>query len=173
MNTIALYEHITDNERKKIKKPKKLDKDKKNRKNKIIVDLQYLVKALLTWVVGASVSLMPIFTNICMLPEMKNANLLCILEKLLLNKDVYLVITTLMISVVLELVFNGKNNCLNYALISIGIILIVYSVLLFSLLQNGNKIAIFSGHIATVMFCICTVCSLIGYFNMSLKRREE
>ncbi len=146
---------------------KSIDDMEKASENKISnkkVDYSYLLKGLLMWLVGGVVSLMPTVTDIYIHMESKNN----FLKEFFSNKDLFLVITTLTISVLLELIFSENSNYLNYIVTSIGIVLTVFSIYIYSLLQSKINIPSIS-YIGIIVLICCIIASLIGYANSSRK----
>lgn len=87
------------------------------------------------------------------------------------NKDLFLVITTLTVSTLLELIFNGKNSITKYVVVSLEVILIVFSMHIFSLLQYTIDIP-YKSHMGASLLTACIVICIVGYFIVCWKRRD-
>lgn len=134
------------------------------------IDIEQLGKYFLTWIVGCTVSLFPTF----MLLLINSDGGKSIVKDFFSNENLFLVTTTLTISVMLEMIFAKENNLYKYIVISIGIILIVFSIYMFSMLQYETDVVNLKIHIFGVsVFMSCIVDSVFGYYIISLKGGEK
>ena len=157
------YTKVAENE-KAVRTKKMDDQQKANVKS---LDADNLIKIILAWFVGGIISLMPTFTYIITQTETNED----ILEQFFANKDLFLVITTLTVSTLLELIFNGKNSITKYVVVSLEVILIVFSMHIFSLLQYTIDIP-YKSHMGASLLTTCIVICIVGYFIVCWKRRD-
>lgn len=129
-------------------------------KDKKKIDMNYLTQSLLTWSVGCIVSLMPVFTD-----SYVNFNF----ERLFACKDLFLVLTTLIISTLFSMIFDENKGILKNVAISIGILLACISLHLSSLLQRQANIPYIS-YVGICLFLSCLSCTIVSYFIISKKR---
>ncbi len=128
------------------------------------IDGEYLVRVSLTWLVGAIVSLIPMIFDIYI-----NSKSICDFVKgFFSNKDLFLVVTTLTISVVLEMAFVVPKSNAKNLVISIAIILIVISIYLCSLLQTDVDVPYIT-IIGMGITALCILDSIGGYYISSKK----
>lgn len=90
-------------------------------------------------------------------------------KELFSNKDLFLVITTLMVSALLELIFNDKNGIPKYYVVAIGMTIMVFSIHICSLIQSGTNIPNIE-LIGVGLFLLCVILSSFGYIICSRKR---
>lgn len=130
------------------------------------IDIEQLGKYFLTWLVGCTVSLFPTFMLLLSNSDEGKGMIIDFFS----NENLFLVTTTLTISVMLEMIFSKESNLWKYGVISIGIILIVVSIYMFSMLQYETEIVNLKIHIFGLsVFMLCIVDSVFGYYLISLK----
>ncbi len=148
--------------------PKSPLENNKNKKDKINID--QLSKLLLTWMVAGIVSLFPTFMQILISEEEKH-----VIVAFFSNKDLFLVITTLTISVMFETIFDNRSTIVKNVVVSMGILLVVISVHIFTLLQTKTEYDYFYV-IGVLISSLCILNSLWGYVVISMKgvrKRDE
>lgn len=131
------------------------------------IDIEQLWKFILTWLLGGSVSLLPTFMYLWIKPSEGN-----LLINFFSNKDLFLVITTLTISVILEMFFDSKTRVLKYIITSIGLFLIIFSIYMFTILQFeiGFRQTNHVFRIGLGVLAACIIISSMGYIMISCER---
>lgn len=159
------FNRINNQERKKAKffyKHLKSDKEKQK------TDIDYLFKVLLTWYVGGIISLMPTISNI----YIQSKDISSFMTALFSNKDLFLVITTLIVSALLELIFSDNNGISKYFVVASGIIMTVFSMHVCSLIQSQTQVP-YIERIGEALFVLCVIISSFGYIICSRKREVK
>lgn len=134
------------------------------------INIDKLSKLLLTWIVGGTVSLFPTFMQLLISEGKKN-----LITEFFSNKDLFLVITTLTITAMFETIFDNRGRVAKYIIVSMGIILVVISVYIFTLIQlkiDYNYFYI----IGLILFLLCISISMWGYIFVSkegVKKSDE
>lgn len=164
------YEEIKASEKSKYSKhsqdSRKLIRENERENKKIDVD--YLTKTFLIWLVGGVVSLMPVFTYIWVNQE--SDSVVEVWLEFFSNKDLFLVITTLTISVLFELMFCEKMGKFHFVLIAIEVILAVFSIHIFSILQYDKDFP-YIQWLGVSILSLCIINSIFGYFIVSCRKR--
>lgn len=150
------------------------EKDKIRRKDNVDkIDMYKLARYLFTWLVGGVVSLFPVFMEILTGTTNQQEKMqMNLLMEFFADKDVFLVAATLTISVLFEIIFDQRVSLIKYGVISIGIILIVTCIHVFTLIQNGKSYEYFY----LWGMCMCSLCILnnvVGYIFASYAGRKK
>jgi len=144
-----------------------------NVSKKEYIDIDNLVKIILSWLIGGIVSLMP--TYIYIWSDSSQWNTQSELWGLFFtNKDLFLVVTTLTVGAMFEIFCSNKKGIAVYSSGAIGVILMVASLLIFSLLLfQGNECNSLRGlqYIGATLMGICFVYSIAGYIGVCWKGR--
>lgn len=133
-------------------------------------DNNNVFKITCSWLVGGIISLMPTFTFILSNYSKFEKK---VLTEFFSNKDLFLVITTLTVSALFEYVFsNASYNIIKYLIISLGILLTVLNMHIFTILQYGHTIP-YLPVIGEILLCICIIVSIVGYYAICKKRGDR
>ncbi len=136
------------------------------------IDTNNLAKITLSWLMGGIVSLMPTFIYIWSDPRWRE--LTKILQQFFSNKDLFLVITTLTAGAMFEVFCSHKKGIAVYISVTIGVILMVFSLLIFSLLLFNSKVSARLEelpYIGVILLGVCFVYSIISYVGVCWKGR--
>ena len=121
---------------------------------------------------GGVISLMPTFIYIWSDPSWRAQSK--ILEQFFSNKDLFLVITTLTVGAMFEVFCSRKKGIVVYSSVAIGVILMVFSLLVFSLLLFRDHIGDTLHelpYIGGVLLGLCFIYSILGYILVCWKGR--
>lgn len=132
----------------------KLSSDQHDR-NKVI-DMGRLTRLMLVWMVGAVVSLIPDIMNFFIVPDLSVA-----FEEIFSKPNIFVVTTTLTVSVLLEMIFDRKNSNTKYVILAFQIILIVFCVHISGALNSGTAIK----NVHKIGFTTLTLCFLVGFLG--------
>lgn len=144
-----------------------------NVSKKEYIDIDNLVKIILSWLIGGIVSLLPTYIYIWSNSQLWETQSE-IWGLFFSNKDLFLVITTLTAGAMFEIFCSNKKGIAVYSFGAIGVILMVASLLIFSLLLFKDSISSsLKGlqYIGAVLMGICFVYSIGGYIGVCLKGR--
>lgn len=144
-----------------------------NVSKKEYIDIDNLVKIILSWLIGGIVSLLPMYIYIWSNSQLWETQSE-IWGLFFSNKDLFLVITTLTAGAMFEIFCSNKKGIAVYSFGAIGVILMVASLLIFSLLLFKDSISSsLKGlqYIGAVLMGICFVYSIGGYIGVCLKGR--
>ena len=168
MSFLSDYYEEVDNREKATKIGKKIDKEYE--RDSSSRDTENLIKIILTWAVGGIISLIPTFTYIYHgysdISKMEN-----VVKDFFANKDLFLVVTTLTASAMLEFIFSDSDSHFKYFSIAFGIILMVFSIHIFTFLQYEETIPLLS-YIGEFIFGFCVINSICGYYIIC-KRKDK
>lgn len=116
------------------------------------------------------ISLIPTFTYIYHgysdISKMEN-----VVKDFFANKDLFLVVTTLTASAMLEFIFSDSDSHFKYFSIAFGIILMVFSIHIFTFLQYEETIPLLS-YIGEFIFGFCVI-SMLNAQDNTRQRREK
>ncbi len=144
-----------------------------NVSKKEYIDMDNLVKIILSWLIGGIVSLMPTYIYIWSDSSLWKTQSE-IWERFFANKDLFLVVTTLTAGAMFEIFCSNKKGIAVYSSGAIGVILMVASLLIFSLLLfQGDECNSLKGlqYIGATLMGICFVYSIAGYIGVCWKGR--
>lgn len=144
-----------------------------NVSKKEYIDIDNLAKIILSWLIGGLVSLMPTYIYIWSEPSLWKTPSE-IWKLFFTNKDLFLVITTLTAGAMFEIFCSNKKGVAVYSSGAIGVILMVASLLIFSiLLFQGDVSSSLKGlhYIGATLMGICFVYSIAGYIGVCWKGR--
>lgn len=133
-------------------------------------DTENLIKMVLSWIVGGILSLMPTFTFIYHDSDITNMEI--VFKNFFANKDLFLVVTTLTATAMFEFIFNDSHSRIRYVTISLGIILMVLSIHIFTLLQYGKTMPLLA-YIGVFLLGACIINSIVGYYIVCARRGEK
>lgn len=130
-------------------------------KNIQVFDKVQLIKYLLVWIAGAIISLLPTFMYLYVnkYPIVSLSQIIIYFFK---EPDVFLVITTLTISTLFEIVFSNKDSVAKYIVVSISIVLIIFSFYIFALLKHDQPVP-FAEFTGILLTGICIIVCSLGY----------
>lgn len=137
---------------------------------KSYIDIDNLVKIIFSWLMGGAVSLMPTFIYIWSNPLWREQSK--ILEQFFSNKDLFLVITTLTAGTMFEVFCSHKKGFVVPIFVTIGIMLMVFSLLIFSLLLFQNNISNRLHelpYIGVILLGVCFLYSIVSYVSVCWK----
>lgn len=180
-----MYKYLSNVAQKEIQKNKNNNKDGveeieriKKERDRLKPDQGYIYKVVLTWIVGAVISLLPTIAKAYMdswAGEKSQEKVFCVkkfIETIFTASDLFLVISTLTISMLLETMFDNKKSNGGYVVVSISIILVVFSIYVCSFIQNNTSAIPYLAQIGKLTFIVCIANSFIGYILFSLKRGD-
>lgn len=103
--------------------------------NRKSIDIDQLTKLMLFWIVGGIISLMPDIVSIFTKQDINDA-----IKEFFSNENIFVVSTTLNISVLLEMIFDKKVSNVKYIFLGFLILITVFSVHLSAMLHFNINI---------------------------------